>query len=64
MSAQYKEGKEEVQEGEQEQNRTFVSKHLGSIPRIFKPFILKPYWQILENSSRKFSEISVFRGTS
>ena len=23
--------------------------------------IINPYWQILENSSRKFSEISVFR---
>jgi len=25
---------------------------------------LNPYWQILENSSRKFSKISVFRGVT
>ena len=26
--------------------------------------LFKPYWQILENSSRKFFEISVFRGVT
>ena len=49
MSAQYKEGKEEVQEGEQEQNRT-SNVRLNS--EKFKPFILKPKLSLLRENHK------------
>ena len=57
MSAQYKEGKEEVQEGEQEQNRTSNVRleifRLNS--KKIKPFILKPKWSFVRKNHKNDS---------